>query len=91
MTEAKRDNNGITGILATSNFDGKSVLPLKVDSTDKSLQVTDGSTGSSFSRNDAFRDSNRIQAMIAVSSDDGITPVLVYIDSATSKLLVKSN
>ena len=91
MTEAKRDNNGITGILATSNADGKTVLPLKVNPTNKSLQVADGNTGSGFSRRDAFRDSNKVQAMIAVSSDDGVTPILVYIDFATSRLLVKSS
>lgn len=91
MTNAKRDENGVTTKLATSNADGTTPLSVQVNPTTHGLVVDDGVGGSDLSGDIASRDENSVPVMIAVSSVDGVTPVPLYIDSVTRKLLTNSN
>lgn len=88
MTNASRDHNRVPTGLGTSASDGKTTLPIRADASTHALLVSDGTTGSGFSRRDSFRDENSVTAMIAMSTD-GVTPVLLYMDSS-SNLLIKS-
>ena len=90
MTEAKRDENGISIILATSDADGVTPIPVRANPTSHTIDMSDGSTGSDLSGDDAVRDHNGVTVMMALSSSDGITPVLLYADAATGAILVKS-
>lgn len=90
MTEAKRDANSVTTILATSNADGSTPVPVQANPTDHTLGVDDGTTGSDLSGDVASRDNNYIPVFMGVSSADGVTPCAVYADPATGKLLIKS-
>lgn len=91
MTEAKRDNNQVPTILATSSSDGITPEPVCADPTsDNAICAEDGTSGSDLSGDNAARDENSVPVLMAVSSADGVTPVPVYINPATKKLLIKS-
>lgn len=92
MSNAKRDENRVTTILAISNVDGLTITDVTANPTTFSLSVDDNTTGTSQASitNDP-RDENRIVAFWAISSVDGITPVAVYCDPSTGKLLINSN
>jgi len=90
MTNAKRDNNQITVVLGTSNADGTTPLPIYVDPTTHALDVSDGTTGSDLSGDDASRDDNGVTVWMAISETDEITPVQIYINSTDNKLLIDS-
>ena len=89
--EAPRDKNKVPTLLATSNADGTTVLPVEANPTNNSLKVDDDTTGSDLSDVPTRRDENKVPAFMAVSDVDGVTPVPVYIDSVTSGLLIDSN
>lgn len=92
MTNAKRDNNGVPIISATSNADGLTPLSSLANPVTHRIKVNDDTTGSNNSSDhNARRDGNSITTIMAVSSVDGITPVAIYIDSITNLLLIKSN
>jgi len=90
MAEAPRDNNRVPTILATSNVDGVTPLPIYVDPTTHFVQVDDGATGSDLSDDNADRDGNRVPVMLGVSNADGETTVPIYGDPANGNLLIKS-
>ena len=90
MTDAKKDNNGIPTMIATSNADGSTPVLIKVNATNNALFADDGATGSDLSGNIASRDGNAIPVMMGVSSADGITPTAIYATS-DGKLLINSN
>jgi len=89
MTEAVRDNNRVAVALGTSNADGKTPLPFFVDASNR-LVVSNGTTGTDMSGDDATRDNNGYPVALGVSSVDGKTPVPIYINSISGALLVKS-
>lgn len=89
MAESKRDDNRIETMIGASNSDGSTPVLVKVDAS-HNLLVSDGTTGSSLSGNNASRDNSGIPVLMGVSSADGITPIAIYADSATGKLLIKS-
>lgn len=90
MTEARKDDNGIATMIATSNVDGATPALVKINSTNKGLLVDDGASGSDLSGNIASRDKNYQSVLMGVSSADGVTPTAIYLDPATGKLLIKS-
>lgn len=86
------DENRIPAIIAVSNTDGSTVLPVYGNSANNSLSVDDDITGTDQGGGDPDRrDVNRKVAFMAVSSVDGVTPVEVYVDATTNKLLINSN
>ena len=91
MTEAKRDENSITVILATSSTDGSTPVPIKVDPTNHAIKMEDGVTGSDLSGDLASRDDNVVTVMMGVSSDDGVTPTAIYANESTGALLIQSS
>jgi len=90
MAEAKRDENHIPTILAISNADGETTLPVWGDSGLHALAVSDGLGGSDLSGDVDARDQNRVVAFMAVSSVDGVTPVPVYATLVGNRLLIRS-
>ena len=90
MTEAKRDENRVPTILGTSNSDGSTPVPIKVDPTTHGVDNDDGDTGSDLSDDVADRDNNYVPVMMGVSSADGVTPVAIYADPSNGELLIKS-
>ena len=84
-----RDNNRHTVVMGVLNTDGSTPKPICVVDSTHRLCVSDGTTGSNLSSENARRDDNRVPVMIGVSSADGVTPVMVYADS-DGKLLIDS-
>ncbi len=87
MTNAKRDENNRTTILAVLNTDGATVSPVEINPANHALSVDNNTTGTDQGPARALRDENFVPTMLAVSSVDGITPVALYVDS-TGKLLI---
>jgi len=91
MSNAKKDNNGVSTLLGVLDSDGDTLMCVKVNpSSNNALQVEDNTTGSDNGPSISPRDDNFVPALIAVSSVDGVTPVVVYADS-NGKLLIDSN
>lgn len=90
MTEALRDGNFVPTLLAVSNANGTTTLPVYANAIDKSLKVDDGIGGSDLSGDEAARDQNRVPVWMAVSATDGVTPVPIYADSTGNSLLVRT-
>ncbi len=88
--EAPRDQNHVPTLLAVSNANGTTTIPVQASGVTHFLSVDDDVTGTDLSGADALRDGSHVTGILAVSSDDGITPVPVYIDSITGKLLIQS-
>lgn len=91
MTNAKKDENGVSTLLGVLDSDGETLVRVKVNTgSNNSLKVDDDFTGSDNGPAIAPRDENFVPALIAVSSVDGVTPVVVYADS-NGHLLIDSN
>lgn len=91
MSNAAKDQNGVSTLLGVLDSDGETLVRVKVnESSNNSLQVDDNTTGSDNGPSIAPRDQNFVPALIAVSSVDGVTPVVVYADT-NGKLLIDSN
>ena len=90
MGKAIRDENQIPGLLATSNADGVTPVPVTVDPSTQALGVSNGTSGSDLSGDIASRDENGVPVFMGVSSADGVTPVPIYADPATGKILIKT-
>lgn len=89
MANASRDQNNVPTLIAALNTDGTTVVKVVADSSNSSLGVSDGTTGTDHGRAVAYRDENSVPVLLALSSADGVTPVEVYADS-NGKLLIKS-
>jgi hypothetical protein len=87
MTNAKRDENNVPGILAVLNSDGQTVVPVEINPTTHALSVDNNTTGADNGPSYALRDENNVPTLLAVSSVDGVTPVALYVDS-DGKLLI---
>ena len=90
MANAKRDQNYIPTMLATSNADGTTPVPIQVIGTSHVLKVSDGVGGSDLSGDIASIDSNHVPVLMGVSSVDGVTPTAIYADPATGAILIKT-
>lgn len=91
MSNAKKDENGVSTLLGVLDSDGQTLVRVKVnESSNNALKVDDGTTGSDNGPDIAPRDENFVPALIALSSVDGVTPVVVYADS-NGHLLIDSN
>lgn len=91
MANASRDKNNIPTLLATSNLDGLTIVPLQSNMANHFLKTNDSSDGISLGGNVANRDDNFVPTLIAVSRLDGKTPVVIYADGITGDLLIDSN
>lgn len=91
MTDAKKDSNQVPVMLATSNADGTTPLPIRVNPTTHAIVNDDNTTGSDLSGDNAKRDNNGEPVMLGVSSADGLTPTPIYGNPSGGKLLVNSH
>lgn len=92
MTNAYKDENGVSTLICASKNDGTTIVRIKANPTDHGLIIDDGTTGSDNGNNggNAMRDENMVPVLIAVSSVDGKTPVEVYGDPVTGAILIDS-
>lgn len=89
MGRALHDNNRVPTVICLSSADGVTPIAVTADAAAHYINVSDGTTGSDLSGDNAGRDVNRITTWLAVSEIDGITPVPIYAD-ASGNLLVDS-
>lgn len=89
MTNASRDTNNVTTILATLNSSGASVVPIKANASNHALKVVDSNTGSDNGPSRALRDENFVTAMLVESSANDGSLVALYGDSS-GNLLIQS-
>lgn len=89
MSQAKRDENRATTLIAALNTNGVTPNLVYSDPSTHAMSVDDNTTGSDFGVVNSIRDENRVVVATAVSSVDGITPVELYSDSLF-KLLIQS-
>lgn len=90
MSESRRDENGVTTLLGTSNVNGELPILCRVVEPCHGLVVEDGTTGIDLSDDIASRDQNYVTVLMAVSRTDGVTPVAVYCNATTGALLIDS-
>ena len=88
MAQVPRDQNKVPALLAASNADGTTPVPVHADPSTNTLIVDMSGGGSDLSDAPAVRDQNKVPALMAVSEVDGITPVPIYADSITNALLI---
>lgn len=87
MTNAYKDENDVSTLIAALNTDGVTVTRVLANPTTHALKVSDGSSGSDHGVPNAVRDQNNVPVLLAVSSADGVTPVEVYVDSSGNLLI----
>jgi len=90
MSNAERDQNSVTTLIAGLNTNGQTIIRVKANPTNNSLKGSMASTGSDHGPTNALRDENNVPTLMAVSSADGVTPVVVYADS-NGNLLIDNN
>jgi len=79
--EASRDQNFVPTVLATSDADGSSTVPVQVDSVTSSLRVNLGTTAPGVTVSAvAKRDGNHVPVLMGVSASDGVTPTPILSD-----------
>ena len=87
MTNAIRDKNHVSVIMATSYLDGVTLVPIQVNSVTNGI-VTDMTHTISFTPSPvAIRDEDHVHVLMGVSSVDG-TPCPVYADPVTGGILI---
>lgn len=86
MSNAYRDGNFVTTMIAGLNTNGITPQRVYVSNSTNALKISDGTTGSNFGPVNAPRDGNRITCLMGVSSVDGQTPVTIYADSSGNLL-----
>lgn len=82
-----RDNNRVPTMVAALNTDGVTPISVAINATNHGLKVSDGTSGTDFSRASAVRDANRVTGLMGISSADGVTPVEIYADSSGNLLI----
>jgi hypothetical protein len=100
MANAKKDQNGVSTMIAALNTNGTSIVNVKINPSNHGVKVNDASTGTGFGRVVVLHDNNHVPTMAGVASTtvtvnginyiQGVTPVLIYADSSGS-LLVDSS
>lgn len=89
-SNAKKDENSVSTLIAALNSDGATVVPVLAVPITHRLKVSNGTTGANNGPRNALKDGNDVSSIIAVSSVDGVTPVVVYADSQ-GRLLVNNS
>jgi hypothetical protein len=89
MANAAIDENGVPTLIAALSTDGVTVTRVKANSSNHTLKVQNGTTGTDHGVAYAIRDENNHPVLLAVSSADGVTPVEVYVNSS-GELLINS-
>ena len=87
MSNAAKDQNGVSTIIGALETDGVTVVPICAGPTSHTLCVSDGTTGTDHGPQNALKDENDVSSLLAVSSDDGVTPVALYV-TADGHLLI---
>ena len=87
MSNASKDENGVSSLITVLNTDGQTIVPVKANGSNNRLKVNIGNSGSDNGPANALKDGNFVSSLIAVSKTDGVTPVVVYAD-ASGRLLV---
>lgn len=85
MSDAIRDDNSITSLLALSFIDGVTLVPVQISSINKGIMVDTTNTVSTAAMN-AARDGNDVTTLMAVDSVSG-DPIPVFADPATGGIL----
>jgi hypothetical protein len=91
MTNAVRDNNGVTALLGTSSADGVTTMRVLANPTTHAAKISNGTTGSDVGNDNSSRDDNYTTTIMAVSATDGVTPVPIFLNSSNNALLVRTN
>ena len=91
MTNAYKDENGVSTIIGVSSSDGSKIVRVTANPLDCAISVDDDTTGTDYGARSAHRDENNVPVLLAVSSVDGVTPVEVYVDEVTGRLLIDSH
>lgn len=89
MSNAAKDENGVSTLICALSTDGTSIVRVKVNPVNKALKVSDASTGTYYGRTIAERDENSVPVAMGVSSVDMVTPVEIYAD-ANGNILIDS-
>lgn len=90
MTNAVRDNNGVTTLMVMSDANGVTPMLVYADPVTHAIIFDDNTTGSGPARTDALRDQNYETGLIATSNADGVTPVPIYGIAASGKIYINS-
>lgn len=90
MANAKRDENFVTTLLATSNADGKSIILVEGNPTTHTLSVQDGTDGVDRGGTYAKRDENSVPVLLCESSAGNGALVAVYANTS-GQLLIDSS
>ena len=91
MANAKRDQNHVPTLLAASDADGTTTLPVYANEVSHSLSADNSIGGTDLSDEPAKRDQNRVPILMAVSAVDGVTPVPIYATSVGNQLLIRTS
>ncbi len=91
MSNAPLDENGREAIICVSSTDGSTIVPIKGNPTNHTLDILDDTTGSDNGNGNAELDENGRSAWIALSSAGNGKIIEVYADASTGKLLTNSN
>lgn len=89
MANASHDGNHVHTLLGTLNTDGVTTIPIKMNSSNNRLKISDATTGSDMGMANMPHDGNFVSTIMGVSSADGVTPVTIYCD-ANGNLLINS-
>ena len=87
---ASKDANFVSSVLATSEIDGHTTIPIKINPSTNRVKVNFGSGGVDLGDHNADKDDNRVSGIMGVSSADGKTLIPIFCTS-TGYLKVKSN
>lgn len=94
MANASRDENNRPTMIAISQDDGTTIVPITANPTNNNgLSVDNNTTGSDNGNNSgvAMLDENSVPVLTALSSDDSGDIIELYADPVTGKLLIDSN
>jgi len=86
---AKHDENHVPTMIAISDADGVTLIPIKINPVTGGIKVSDGMAGSVYGRVSSQHDDNHVPTMSGVSSADMTTVVPIFADS-NGYLLIKS-
>ena len=87
MANAKFDQNNKPTILGLLQSDGVTPTLIKVNPSNNSLKVVNGTTGTASTRTNAGIDDNGIPTWCRVSSVDGKTLIPIAVDSSGNLLI----
>lgn len=90
MSNASKDDNAVSTLIAVDSSDGQAIIPVQANPARNRIIVSAGTAGTDLGPENANHDENAVPTLLAVSSVDGVTPVVVYADS-DGRLLVDNS